>query len=527
MYYLFLQRIIKFSPFFLSLYLIACGGSPPLDELKEAKQEITKAKFYNSEKYAPQEFQEARKSLFTAHDIAFNSSPDSDKVKASANNSVNKSRQAIEKSALLYIADLKKESDTSLKVAEDSFAEGLASDMFEDAKLRRKEADELTKSASSKIEMQKARPISEKIALYESYDKPIQLYKESANLADVAKDLSLSQTQQLIDSSVDVDENLNLIERYSEASDREKVTVLRASYDSSLLKMQEGKVKEGFKELEKVRNSTNELLLSTIVPYSQRRIKLASTKIDDAGKQLEGIDPALLDKDAELKASVTNSKDNLSAAKEAQTSSVDLFKKEKYYDSILQSDEAVRLGDIILEDLGNQLKLAKKVQKRSSEKVEEGQPEEATAVENPTEPAKEEEETTPPAPPVKKVAIKKGKTKSAKPAEGKKWTKYVVSPTDTLAKIADKSSLKEGKFWKEIYKVNKGNIKNPHLIYPKQVLLIPGSAEKAVSKSPSKAKKLKPPTTHKNKKTAPKKAEIEIPTSTPPTSTAPDKVEFK
>ena len=51
---------------------------------------------------------------------------------------------------------------------------------------------------------------------------------------------------------------------------------------------------------------------------------------------------------------------------------------------------------------------------------------------------------------------------------------YTVVAGDSLSKIA-KKVYGDAKRWKEIFEANKDKIKNPDLIYPGQVLKIPGA----------------------------------------------------
>lgn len=57
------------------------------------------------------------------------------------------------------------------------------------------------------------------------------------------------------------------------------------------------------------------------------------------------------------------------------------------------------------------------------------------------------------------------------------WKRYVVRkkvPADCLWRIAkDKRHYGTAKLWRRIYEANRNKIRNPNLIYPKQVLLIP------------------------------------------------------
>ncbi len=52
--------------------------------------------------------------------------------------------------------------------------------------------------------------------------------------------------------------------------------------------------------------------------------------------------------------------------------------------------------------------------------------------------------------------------------------KYTVKKGDSLSKIA-KAVYGDASKWKQIYEANQDQIKNPDLIYPDQVLEIPGA----------------------------------------------------
>lgn len=56
--------------------IISCSATMPLQEITTAKQEISRAKNFNSEKYSKSEFDESRTNLFLAHESSFNPKPD-------------------------------------------------------------------------------------------------------------------------------------------------------------------------------------------------------------------------------------------------------------------------------------------------------------------------------------------------------------------------------------------------------------------------------------------------------------------
>jgi nucleoid-associated protein YgaU len=198
-------------------------------------------------------------------------------------------------------------------------------------------------------------------------------------------------------------------------------------------------------------------MTSVILPYAKERLKVATIKIENADK--------IVSSDGSGKSSLIT--DNLTASKEAFTSSVDLLSKERYYDSIQQSDESIRLAEEVL-------------------KMKENPEEELTyknrSAESKSDKAREEADA--------KDSIPTKKTEKSEKAESKiRWKQHVVQkriPPETLWRIAaDKKYLGNKNSWKEIYKANRKNIPNPNLIYPNQVILIP------IKTAPTKAKSKK------------------------------------
>jgi nucleoid-associated protein YgaU len=335
----------------------------------------------------------------------------------------------------------------------------LASDIYEQANLLKAEGDEIVKNADAKLA--KNDPAGNEIA-YNEYEKGIKRYKESILASEKARDLSLAQTQAVVDSSADIETNLDLIEKYS-SKDKTvltKITSLRAEYKSSVNMMESGSLRDGFKKAEKIRGESNELMTSVILPYAKERIKIATIKIEDADKLLNS-------SENDAKSSVAT--DNLSAAKEAFASSVDLLAKERFYDSIQQTDESIRLADEALKSKEN-ANGDLSAKNRSSDPALEKAREEADAKD---------------AIPVKK---KDKAEKNSQVVDSKvQWKKHIVQkriPPETLWRIAaDKKYLGNKDLWKEIYKANKKDISNPNLIYPNQVILIPTKITKPKDKT--------------------------------------------
>ncbi len=459
------DSIPKFARYFfpaLSFCIISCGATLPLQEITTAKQEVTRAKLFNAEKYAKSEFDESRTNLLSVHENVSGQSPDLKKVAQLAQTSTEKAKSAVNKSLPKYVKDLQKEVESSLESANAALAESLAADIYEQASLLKAEGDEIVKNADAKLA--KNDPAGNEIA-YDEYEKGIKRYKESILVSEKAKDLSLAQTQAVIDSTSDIETNLDLIEKYSNKDKTvlAKISNLREEYKSSTAMMETGSLRDGFKKAEKIRSDSNELMTTVILPYAKERIKLATTKIEDADKLL---------KSSENSSKSSVAADNLTASKEAFTSSVDLLGKERFYDSIQQSDESIRLAEESLKaDEAKDSDLSTK--KRSSD--------------NAIDKAREEADAKDSLPVKKKNKTEKAEKNSQLPESTIHWKKHIVKkriPPETLWRIAaDRKYLGNKNLWKEIYKANQKKISNPDLIYPNQVILIPTKTAKAKSKS--------------------------------------------
>lgn len=68
--------------------------------------------------------------------------------------------------------------------------------------------------------------------------------------------------------------------------------------------------------------------------------------------------------------------------------------------------------------------------------------------------------------------VQSGGSSTAPPAKAAEARTYTVAAGDSLSKIA-KKHYGDANQWKKIFEANKDKIKNPDLIHPGQVLVIP------------------------------------------------------
>ena len=330
-----------------------------------------------------------------------------------------------------YLNDLKAETIQSQEFATESYAEVLSPDIYEQAKLLLIEANELANP-----------PI-----LSERTDTSIKRYNEAIETFEKSRELSLSQVSGILDSSADIETDLDQIEKYSN-SDKTKtnqIKKLREEYRLSIIAMQEGKVKLGMNSLEKIRVESSLLKSELLFPYAKDRAKLANESILNAEKKMASRDYPI---NAE-------SSDNLAASKESYKSCIDLISQDRFYDSIQASNESIKLAQTILND--KELLASKRNSKETSTTSKQ---------------VKKDSNTE------KDESKKESKNLSLAEVKGKaKYIKYTVqrkNPPETLWMIAaDKKNLGNKNLWKKIYSANQKQIKDPDKIYPNQVILIP------------------------------------------------------
>lgn len=491
-------RAISFPSLVLGVlgFLVACGSELPVKELAEAKTAITRAKDAGAEKYSSGEFEEARKSLLTAHEKASNE--DLGETKKSAEYAKSKAYDALEKSYPQLTEESKAGANTAINEADEAYASQLAAEPYNNAVELKKEGDTLRDNADRTLESYPKESGDEaklktRLAAFDQYEQSNKKYLESKKAASDAKSLALSQKQQLIDSLADIEKNLDDADRYAGGQDPE-VAQTRERLNAAKAKIDEGKIKEGYSEVDAIRQKSAELVAKNIQAYALKKKAEAKDSIGKAKDKLSTIDQSKLKSSKDLQTSYQRADENLKAADESLVSAEELYSSEKYEDSIGRSEEAIRLSRIVVDQSDD---IAERLRTGSSVAGRKGDAGDSTS------------------------STKKGEDSSTASSgelpEG--WKKYVVRkkiPADCLWRIsAYKQHYGTSKLWKRIYDANRGKIKNPNLIYPKQVLLIP-PAKGSTKFDPKKAPKKQTGSDKVEASTPEKKEE----TTAPPASTS-------
>ncbi|AVV80540.1 PF14346 domain protein [Leptospira santarosai] len=456
------RKILSFFIILLAGFFISCGAELPIQELSDAKNSITRAKSAGAEKYAPAELEEARKSLLAAHQKA--SEENLTETKKSALYARAKALDASEKSFPFSVDDVRKESNVAIESAEEAYASQLASEPYTTSVQLRKEGDALRETADRTLESYPKESgddakLRMRLAAFDQYEASRQKYADSKKTADESKILALSQKQQLIDSLSDIEKNLNDADKYAEGNDLE-VSETKNRLDSAKAKIEEGKIRDGYAEVEDIRKKSGELVAKNIKAYAEKRKEVAKQSVASATTKLASFDKNKINASRDFQVSYQRAEENLKAAEESRVSAEDLYASEKYEDSISRSEEAIRLSGIIVDQV---TELAERMERKTANDSIAGRDTKTDGKRDP-----------------KNQSATDDKNSSSKVGENglpEGWKRYVVRkkvPADCLWRISkDKRHYGTPKLWRRIYEANRNKIKNPNLIYPKQVLLIP------------------------------------------------------
>ena len=410
------KKKLTFLLFLFNYIFIFCRGTLPLQEISTAKQDLNKAKSYKADKFAPTQYESASKSLFQAQSFSFDSNRNDSKTLSLANESSLLSKEALNKALPQYLNELKEEVKQSEQAAIEANAEQLAPESLEQGKLLLNDANNL----SSNLED------------LEKVNESISKYKSSMDSFEKARELSLSQGKAILDSTSDIERELNQVDSYSNLH-KEKTNSLRASYKEAIKLIQDDKLKLGMKQIDSIRLETSGIMKEALLPYAKESAKLASDMIQNAEKKMNLRDYPIS----------ANASDNLAASKEAYNGSIDFLTKEKYFESIRLSEDSIKLAKSILDEPLD----------KTFANLED----------------KKQRENT-------KTIPNDSKT-NEKAVKHTSYVKYIVkkrNPPETLWRIAaDKKHFGDKSKWKNIYSVNKKTVKDPNKIYPNQILLIP------------------------------------------------------
>jgi nucleoid-associated protein YgaU len=366
------------------------------------------------------------------------------------------------------------ESDSLMREAEIAFADSLAQSDFLTAKELDLEARSISAQFSKKmetIEAERDPVVKEELwnqilenayTAFSKWDSSIKHFQKS-------KELSLAMGDQLIASFADLDAELaKAKELSSDQGSIDKIKSQREKVATAIELVKQGKIRDAFLLIEKIRQESSQLVNDTISPKVSQEIQLAEEKIKSAEQAFLQLDPNV--DDESFKEEFHKAMDFLGAAKESLGFAKDLSKEDRYSESMQHSEEAGRLAYLAEEMSISLYEMQKKLPRKkeiAEVQVVEEKPIEVD-IDHPLEDGIDDSKVI-----SEKLENSTEKTNPENSITKKKTHKVSKKkPRETLSKIA-KLYYGKASFWRKIYKANRKKIKNPNLIYPNQIFVLP------------------------------------------------------
>ena len=431
---------------YLMAFLIAssvfyCGDPIPVEEMGNAKFEITKAANVKADIYAKEKYEKARATLFESHDMVTQNKFKEAKDKAIEAQSL--ALEAYNLSIPELAKETRKEAEQMVKEADRAFAEELAAETFTNA-------NSLMTSGDEKMTAEK-------------YYEAFQSFENAREEAIKARNQAEAQTENLERELVSIEDMIKEAITYG-ANDAapDKIAEANNSVKRAHEYLANKYLKDAHNEIVKAKENASSASDIAKKDFATRKKIEASAAVADAEKEMVNLKAELekadlkknLSKSDESQESLKNTEETLTAAQESLNKAGVSLEKEKYPDSVEQSKESIRLSKLVKDQIPALLVLIKQGKQPDLR----GQ---ATVTQDTT--------------------SDKGATevKQSDLAEG--WKSYTVrlipERRDCLWRISEYKTIYGDPFkWTRIYKANKGQIKNPDLIYPGQVFDIPPAA---------------------------------------------------
>ena len=477
----------------VALTVLYCGDPIPVEEMGNAKFEITKAANVKADVLAKEKYEGARAALFEAHDLV-----SKNKLKEAKDKAIEAQSLALE-AYNLAIPELAKqtkdEAAEMIKEADRAYAEELAAESF-------KNANDLMAAGDEKMTAAKH---------YEAF----QSFENSREEAIKARNQAEAQTENLQRELTAVEDLIKEAITYgANESSPDKITEANESAKRAQEYLSNKYLKDAHNEIVKAKESAT--IASDIAKKdfaSKKKIE-AGAAVENAEKEMVNLKSELekgdlkskLAKSDESQESLKNTEETLSAAQASLNNAGKTLEEAKYSESVEHSKEAIRLAQLVKDQVPALLVLIKQGTRSPVVSTQAG----TTTV----------------------------TTENRELAEG--WKSYTVKlipeRRDCLWRIAEYKNIYGDPFkWTRIYKANKGQIKNPDLIYPGQVFDIPpvsGDLTKPIIKKEKVQEDAKQPETQKTierpKMEQEVKPEAEVkPDSTNPSNTVDENSEVK
>ncbi|MCB1173897.1 MAG: LysM peptidoglycan-binding domain-containing protein [Leptospiraceae bacterium] len=407
------------------VFVTACGSDIPVQELDIAHQQLESARAEDAAQYAADDYNAGREALLAAHQKL--ADDDTSGARSSAGEASALAIKSRQTAAPQFTAKQADSAKTELAQADEAYAEALAPRDFDAATRLYNDGNSLYGNAKS---MQESG--NDPLAVLDQYSAAANKFQASTEASAKARNLALSQKGDILDSLAGIESDLKKAETYgAEQENPEVLASARDRLQKARSLIEADKLKDGHAEMKLAEKEAAELLAQVESKYADSKLTEAREAVTKSQTLFKEIDVPANKKTAEQQAIIATLNEQVGAAGEALNSSEGFYNDKKYSDSINESEEAIRLSQIIYEQ-SNLLATARKAD------LDTGGSDEKTSL------------------------------------DGEAYTVRKARPADSLWRIAQKKEhYGNGHLWPRIYKANKSKIKNPNLIYPGQKFVIP------------------------------------------------------
>ncbi|MCR9143920.1 MAG: LysM peptidoglycan-binding domain-containing protein [bacterium] len=438
--YLFKQARVVLTVCTLAFAGVFCGKTIPVQEMSEARLQLEAAEQEEAPQHSPQNYEQARDALLSAHKSL--GEEDYDDARVSAVQATDLAIAAREQAAPLMMADRQAKASEALEAADEAYAEVLAAQDFAAAKSLYSEGEQAKAAAAEKGDSSEL--LEDRMAVLTDYNTAGRKFTDAATAAERAKNMSLAQKGDMLDSLDGIRSNLKKAEAWGAGDDEvNELAAARATLSQAEKEINAGELKKANGTMQEAETLSKALLAKVAAQHAQKKLAEATAAVKKADGDFAAVNTENNRKDEEARDILETINAQLTAAKEARDSAESYYNRDNAQQSISESEDAIRLSQIIFE----QHNLLAAAQKRDPGEIGEGGDD----------------------------TDAEGDANADEKPEG--WREYTVvrkSPADCLWCIAKRTEIYgNGRLWNRIYQANKAKIKNPNRIYPGQRLWIP------------------------------------------------------
>ena len=450
------KRIYVFGFLAIMFLALSCGDKTPNKEFTQAKQNIYWANEVNAKLYDEENLNTAKDLLYKAHEAFVINEKYDESVKLSKE-SLKFSKKAIEKSLPLFANEEMKKAKKEVIVAKKLYADGFDKKDFDLALSYIAKAEEDYKN--------------NKYYSFEGEEFAYRKSQKAYKLLISAEMMARKEIPNLQKRIVSIEDILKEAAKYNANKyARDKYELANNSLNNAKDLLKDNNIRESIDKINESEKLAKDLLMLAKKMTADQKVKDASEVYNKAKNVKYAME----------------FKEELLSAEEALKSSQSEFGKENYEASMDFAEECISRSNAVI------LMSEKRAKEQEQKQEQEQEKEVATkdkkelspkkvVVNSPTSPVKKDIVVSKPPLEVKDLGIeeklKKLDNEYSKVIHKKVKTYRVVRRkrnTDCLWRIASyKRIYRNARLWPLIYSANQDKVKNPDLIFPGQILIIP------------------------------------------------------